>query len=48
MSTPTRRPRRSGSPLSKLAVRLLGYLLAYLIGVMSAGVGFLAAVGMHP
>jgi len=34
--------------MSRIALRLLGYLLAYLIGVVSAGVGFVAAVGMHP
>ena len=39
------RTRRSGSSRSRVSLRLLGYLLAFMIGATSAGVGFLAAMG---
>jgi hypothetical protein len=39
------RSQRSGSPMSKMALKCLGYFLAYVMGATSAGVGFLAAWG---
>jgi len=39
------RSRRSGSAGSHIALKFLGYLLAFMVGATSAGVGFMLAVG---
>jgi len=41
----SKRCRRSGSVGGHIAIRLMGYLLAFVIGATSAGVGFFLAWG---